>query len=230
MSWAMRMRVGAAWVGIAAFVLVTFGSSLVGLGILLTGEYWGDGGVTEDELIVTRYAFGMAILVQLVVVMIWWETRRRQPGMLAVGAVSALASAAAYLATIAAPGIPDDPWLPPLTIAAAVGGVVIVVLASAVKSEGRDSSKKPPRRGPRSFDKQQRYKDARTRVLRVLLERRLVALDEAEQKRILEMPLGYWEELDGVDEVEWRRILELRHHGWRDFDETDRRPWPPTER
>jgi hypothetical protein len=32
------------------------------------------------------------------------------------------------------------------------------------------------------------------------------------------MPLGYWNELDGLSEREWRRVLERRHVGWREFD------------
>lgn len=66
-------------------------------------------------------------------------------------------------------------------------------------------------------------------MLEILQRRGLVALDEADRKRLNEMPLGYWDELDGVDDKEWRRILEYRHVGWRDFDTTDRRPWPPTD-
>ena len=66
-------------------------------------------------------------------------------------------------------------------------------------------------------------------MLEILQRRGLVALDEADRKRLNEMPLGYWDELDGVDDKEWRRILEYRHVGWRYFDTTDRRPWPPTD-
>lgn len=118
-------------------------------------------------------------------------------------------------------------WLSLFVIVAAASSVVMLVVGLRARPEGGDKSRKPPRRGPRSSRKRADYMDARARVLAILQKRRLVRLDEADETRILQMPLGYWEELDGVDEKEWRRILEYRSIGWRDFNESDARAWPP---
>src|SRR5690606_17764403 len=116
-----------------------------------------------------------------------------------------------------------------LVLAAAASGLAMVVIGLVSRPEGRDKSRKPPRRGPKSTRKYDAYMATRRRVLEILTGRKLLDLHEADRKRVLEMPLGYWEELDGLDEKEWRRVLELRLVGWREFDESDRRPWPPTE-
>ena len=115
---------------------------------------------------------------------------------------------------------------------AVVGVVALVTLVLSLISRPAPSREKsrttPPLRGPRGDAERFHYRMTRERVLDILVERRLLDLDPVDRQRLGEMPLGYWEELDGVDDAERRRILQNRASGWRTFDESDERPWPPT--
>jgi hypothetical protein len=135
---------------------------------------------------------------------------------LVLSGVSTLAAVASWTALALSPASGGS-WLPPLIIATAVIGAATFLLGVFAKPEGRPKNRKPPRRGPRG-DERARVTKARRWLLEIVVHRRLVDLDEADRIRVAEMPLGYWNELDGLSEREWRRVLERRHVGWREFD------------
>ncbi|GGR60162.1 hypothetical protein J2S40_004369 [Nocardioides luteus] len=212
-------------VGIVAVVFMVFlalplfGAPLFGLTLLAIAAGRDAGG--EGLLWFARIAFGVATLMGLIMISAWWETRRRSVVSVATAAVCVVASGASYV-LIRLANVAGIPWLSVLVLAAAVVGLVCLALELMSKPEGRAKSRKPPKRGPRSSDKRARAKAARDRLLEILVRRRLVDLDEGDQIRLREMPLGYWCELDGLDEREWRRVLEYRHVGWREFDASDK--------
>ena len=219
-----KLRVALAWVGIAAFAIVVFGASVFGLVFVVIGTLVE--GVSWDWDVPARFAFAVAALVELNSLRGWFEIRRRSTLTMVVSALTLVASVGAWIALVLGEGFGIS-WLLLFVTVAAVTALSVIVLGLLSKPEGRPKNRKPPRRGPRKLSTWRDYKDARARVLEILQQRRLVTVDEADEQRLNEMPLGYWEELDGVDDKERRRILEYRHVGWRDFDETDRRPWPP---
>ncbi|QYJ05588.1 hypothetical protein KUV85_07900 [Nocardioides panacisoli] len=223
----MALRVSASWVGIVLFGLLIYGSSLIGFVVVLFGAVGED--ASWDWTTPARVAFAVAVLTEVVFLLIWWEIRRRPPLVLPVSALTVLASLTTYGVLLAAAEEASVSWLPILVLVAAASGVAMLATGFLSKPEGRDRSKKPPVRGPRRSRLRDDYLASRARVLDILTERGLVDLHEADRKRVLEMPLGYWDELDGLDEREWRRVLELRLVGWREFDESDRRRWPPAE-
>ncbi|MFE6645514.1 hypothetical protein ACFVJS_03045 [Nocardioides sp. NPDC057772] len=139
----------------------------------------------------------------------------------ATAAVTAIGAGAAYVLVMVL-DLPEMPWLAGLALVAAILGTVHLVLELVSKPEGGPKSRKPPPRGPRRSGQRLRARKARNRLLEILIQRRLVDVDEGDQIRLREMPLGYWSELDGLDEREWRRVLEYRHVGWREFDSSDK--------
>lgn len=214
-------------VGSVVLGLVTGGAPLVGLVLIVVGSVWG-GTDAGSWFSAAFFLFVISIVVQLFSLNDWRQVRRRLPLSLLIDSGAVLASVASALVLVTAVGdVGKEKWLLVAIVVAGVLGAVSFGLNATSEPEGRDKSRKPPRRGPRNSWKWRRYSDARDRVLEILVERGVVDLDESDQKRVSEMPLGYWEELDGVDEKEWRRILEYRFVGWRDFDESDARPWPP---
>lgn len=129
---------------------------------------------------------------------------------------------------------PEPPWgLRTLVWALALVAAAMLVASIASKplapgAEG-SSKRKPPIRGPEDAKEYERYVNTREQVLDILVHRGLLQVDPIERGRINSMPLGYWEELDGVDERERRRILEYASLGWREFSAGDRRPWSQPE-
>lgn len=212
--------VGAVVMGLLALiVLPLFGSAV--LGLVLVALAGGQETGAEGLLWLARIAFGAAILVAGTGLSVWWQTRRRSVLGVAMAAVTAIASAAAYVLLLVL-DLPGMPWLSILVLGAGTLGLANLVLELVSRPEGGAKSRKPPRRGPRSSDKRHRAGVARDRLLDVLIHRRLIDVDEGDRIRLREMPLGYWSELDGLDEREWRRVLEYRHVGWREFDATDK--------
>lgn len=130
---------------------------------------------------------------------------------------------------------PELPWgLKTLVWALALVAVAVLVASIASKplaleSEG-NSKRKPPNRGPEDEKEYERYVRTRELVLNIMVHRGLLNVDPIEEGRLNSMPLGYWEELDGVDERRWRHILEYATIGWREFTESDRRVWSPPEK
>lgn len=211
------------WVLVVLLVSFTWGACLVGL--LLLGM-----GATSDDpagwFQVARFLFFVGAVAQLMSVRQWWESGRSRNAFNAVAAgLAVVASGAASVVIMTTDAVPADRWLWLAVVATGVIGVVAFVLSTFSKQEGRQKSRKPPQRGPKKHDMVTRYKKTRVEVLDVLAHRGLMKVDDADCKRLLEMPLGYWDELDGVDAAERRRILELRLVGWREFDESDKRPW-----
>lgn len=219
------------WLFMGLFWFFTFGASVTGTFLIWMGTRtpYADGAwlsVATMLFWVTTFA-GVATLVE----------QRKEKGLR--DALFAMLQAPAFLGCVAAyflmrsvdhDLLPDWLILGVLACGLSSGLVLAVAVISAVRTGPRprpNQSRKPVPRGPRSTLQQGRYLHTRERVLDILTERRLVKFDETDRIRLRGMPLGYWEELDGVDEREWRRILEHRFVGWRTFTEADRRPWPP---
>ncbi|SEE97819.1 hypothetical protein [Ruania alba] len=207
------------WIVVVLMALPTFGAAVIGLVLAVMGTM-SDGVAAEPWYVGARFFFFIAAGLGVSLFVDWWQSRRRAVLQLGASALTAVASGAAFAA------VQGDPragvWLPLLMLAAAVVSGVVFVLGLISTPEGRPKKRKPPRRGPRSSARRDRARRAREGVLEILVRRELVDVDQDDQTRLREMPLGYWSELDGVDEAEWRRILELRHVGWRDFDASDR--------
>lgn len=216
-----------AWAGIVILLVVpTVGSAAIGLLLAVLGTSAGSVGAAHAFLVGCRFAFVIANVMALTAIGLWWELGRRRTWYGLIASAVTLCAAATTHAWLRghADDLPDVAWLPILILSATLFGLVGLVLAllSPWESKGKKSRRKPPRRGPRG-DKGQRCLIARHRLLEILLQRRLVTLDDGDKIRVKEMPLGYWCELDGLDEREWRRVLEYRHVGWREFDANDRK-------
>ena len=211
---------GLGWIGVGFLAVITAGPSLVGLGLLVLGESLSERPAADDVLLGACFAFIVATIAALTYIGVWWETRRRGTFEVLVGAITFVASASACAAYLLME-ITDAPWLLVFILCAAISGIALLIVELGSKPEGRAKSRKPPLRGPKSGGRRAQVLRARRRLLQILVDRKLVELDEADLIRVDEMPLGYWAELDGVDEVEWRRILELRHVGWHEFDEEE---------
>ncbi|MCD0447162.1 hypothetical protein LO763_26445 [Glycomyces sp. A-F 0318] len=209
-------------VGVVARVLIgvlavpTLGGAVVGFAAIAAAVAQDGQAAAEGPLSLATilYLFGTISVGSMLGM--WWETRRRSPVLLIGSGAGTLAAAASW-AVLALSPVTAEGWLPLLIIATAVIGAVAFLLGAFSKPEGRPKNRKPPRRGPRG-DERSRASRARQRLLEVIVHRRLVDLDEADRIRVAEMPLGYWNELDGLSEREWRRVLERRHVGWREFD------------
>lgn len=218
-----------AWALIVIRTLLTLGAPLVALVLIVIGAASVETRGAENWFTAALVFSVLAVAVQLSLLAKWWQVRRHQLLDLVAtgGAVGASAASALVLVVWVGDVAAVQWWFIAVLLATGILGAIGFVLNVTSKPEGRDKSRTPPARGPRNDWKWRRYHDARSRVLDILVKRGVVDVDEADHKRLSEMPLGYWEELDGVDEKEWRRILELRSVGWRDFDESDARSWPP---
>lgn len=221
-SFVMRLVGVIAWGLIAALGVPTLGGAVMGFAAIAAAVAQ-DGQASAEGWIATATAlYGFGLLSVGSMLSMWWETRRRSPVLLVISGASALAAAASWVALALSP-VSGGSWLPLLIIATAVIGAVTFLLGFFSKPEGRPKNRKPPRRGPKG-DRRTRAMKARQRLLEVVVHRGLVDLDEADRIRVAEMPLGYWNELDGLSEREWRRVLERRHVGWREFDAKGRDP------
>jgi hypothetical protein len=215
-SFVMRLVGVVAWVLIAVLGVPTLGGAVVGFAAIAAAVAQDGQAAADSWLSSATSLYVLGVISVGSYLSIWWQTRRRSPVVLAISGASALAAAASWVVLALSP-IAAEGWLPLLIIATAVLGTVTFLLGAFSKPEGRAKNRKPPRRGPRG-DKRSRAAKARQRLLEVVVHRGLVDLDEADRIRVAEMPLGYWNELDGLGEREWRRVLERRHVGWREFD------------
>ncbi|WP_370249781.1 hypothetical protein [Nocardioides sp.] len=214
-----RLMVAAGFSSLLVGVILTVGAPVVGLLVVASGP-----GLDSGWRDVARIAFLITWATQVGVLRLWWAGhRRRDPELVVTSVVAVLASAASVVVGRARLDESDGLW-----IYAAIGGLLALPVLLVVVSSPRRrvSVRRPPRRGPRSGALRARYHATRDEVLDILIQRRLVRLDEADRQRVSEMPLGYWEELDDVDDAERRRILELRITGWREFTSDDERLWP----
>lgn len=211
---------GAIGVGVLAlFAVPLFGSAVVGMMLVVVSTGHQDD--AELPLWLARIAFVLAVLIAGSGLSMWWDTRRRSLFGVVAAAVVAVPSVVTYVVLLVS-DFPTMPWLSVFVLVAGIISGIHLILELRSTPEGRSKkSRKPPKRGPRSSSKRHRAEKARARLLEVLIQRRLVDLDEGDRIRLREMPLGYWSELDGLDEREWRRVLEYRHVGWREFDPSD---------
>ncbi|EGD44833.1 LigA [Nocardioidaceae bacterium Broad-1] len=211
--------VGLVGVGFLALLAAPFyGAALIGLVLVALAPAQSTG--AEGLLWLARLAFGLAIIMAGLELSTWWGTRRRSAYGVATAAVTAIGAGAAYVLVLIL-DLPEMAWLAALALVAAILGTARLVLELVSKPEGGAKNRKPPPRGPRGSSQRLRASKARDRLLEILIQRRLVTVDEGDKIRLREMPLGYWSELDGLDEREWRRVLEYRHVGWREFDASD---------
>lgn len=175
-------RVG--FVLMAILAIPSIGSSIVGLVLYMAGAH----------PVVVRIFFLLAIGVAVSMLLIWWEDRDRGPVKLLVTAGSGGVSLAAYLIMRSAPAADRDAWAALFMLAAAAAGLLVfgVILALSKSADVRPS----PRIGSLNPAKGTGYMQARKRVLGILVERGVVDLAPDTQKKMTEMPLGTWTELD----------------------------------
>lgn len=224
------------WLWIAMGLAATWGAVVIGLLFAIIASRR-DPGTGQGLLLATQIACSLALVAQFSTASIWWEKRRRDPSLIAAAMVALIASGAAYAAMTASDdrcGVSRLPLLPPVPFlvlaTGAVGAVGAVLMVFARPKKRRAKNRKPPSRGPRDLSTLwTRCRDTRVEVLDILIHRGLVRVDDADRQRLHEMPLGYWEELDGVDEKERRRILEYRFVGWRGSTRVTGAPGPGRE-
>ena len=219
------------WLSMGVFFLLGPGVALVGLlAIWLAGQEAPPGG-TDPWITVSGLAFGVGSLAYALYLVEVVRARRRHTRDLVFGIVTVVASAASFVLVRSLPSDVAPSWL---TVAVgAMGALGAALVATSLLSAPRASRPQraqPPARGPVDAADRDRYIETRKRVLDILVDRGLLNSDELEQSRINAMPLGYWEELDGVEEKERRRILEYAVIGWREFTPSDQRVWSPPER
>lgn len=175
---------------------------------------------------VAHLIFVVGALTELSTLVELAKTRTREWFYVGTGALTVIGSAGAF--QVLRSSEQGEIWgLTPAVVVMGLCGVAntVVPLTRKTRQPGPNADRKAPKRGPENDDLYWHYVRTRRMVLNTLVERGVVKVDVADQTRLAEMPLGYWEELDGVDEREWRRILEYRIIGWRTFTEADRRPW-----
>ena len=145
--------------------------------------------------------------------------------------VTVLASAATFMVLRSTSETVPDLLSLAVPVTGVLGAALLVASTMSEPPRRTDDTRKPPRRGPSDQAVYERYMRTRELALDIVVDRGLVKLDDLEKGRINAMPLGYWDELDGVDERERRRILEYAVIGWRPFSDGDRRAWsPPAQR
>ncbi|QOR69811.1 hypothetical protein IM660_14255 [Ruania alkalisoli] len=213
------------WVGIALLAIPSFGSAVLGLVLVAVGSAAEGAAEAEGWFTGARFFFFLAAALGVGFFVDWWRSRRRAALQLVTSALIAAGSGAALVVVLASDGPPPGLLLLGFILTAIVSGVLVFIAGLVSTPEGRPRRRRPPRRGPRSSRIRDRWRRGRDVVLQILRQRRLVDIDDDDQVRLNELPLGYWSEVEGVDRQEWKRILELRHVGWRDFDATDAR-WP----
>lgn len=173
--------IGLVLMGILA--IPAFGASVVGLVLFLVGV----------DPVVVRIFFVVAAGFPVAMVLTWWDTRERGLVRITASGSSGLVSLVAYLLMRSGPMADRDAWAALFMLVAVVTGVVaaVVMLVASKAPEQR-------RRGPRGLSpaKGVGYLQARNRVLGILVERGVVELDPDMQKKMTEMPLGCWHELD----------------------------------
>lgn len=213
------------WAGSAVLLVPVAGAPLIGLVLLLVALGRTSTDAPDGLLTATALVFGFTCILLIAGIRAWWsEGRRRNMLFVSFGVVALVCGGVGLVVSVAGGGELDLGLVRATTAVSSFLALALVLVAAL--AQPRPAGKRPPRRGPRGDGSRRRYTHTRERVLDILLERQLVHLDPADRQRMIEMPLGYWEELDGVEERERSRILELRTVGWRQFDDRDARPWP----
>ncbi len=182
-------------------------------------------------LSVAHLIFVVGAFTEVFVLVEAFRSRHREWFYLGTALLTSASSAVAFV--LLRSSSRAEPWgLAPAVLAMGVLGIGVLVVSVVAKprTSGPNASREPPKRGPERDGEHWHYVRTREQVLDTLIRRGLLKVDEADRRRLNEMPLGYWEELDNVDEREWRRILEYRIVGWREFTVSDRRAWSPPEK
>lgn len=229
-SWVVGALTGVGWLSMVVAFFLGPGVALVGLlAVWLAGRDAPPGGA-DVWIDVAGLVFGVGSLAFAFYLVEVVRARRRHAHDVVSAVVTVVASAASFFLLRSLPADAAPGWLSVAVIAMGVIGAAVLVasLLSAPRTSKPQRSQ-PPARGPLDAADRDRYLETRERVLGIVVDRGLLTSDELEQGRINAMPLGYWEELDGVEEKERRRILEYAVIGWREFTPSDQRVWSPPE-
>jgi len=229
-SWGVGAVAAVGWLSMAVVFVLGPGVALIGLlAIWLAGRESPPGG-TDVWITVAGLAFALGALAYAFYLVEVVRARRRQARDLVFAVVTVVPSVASFFLLRDLPPEVAPRWLGVAVVAMGALGVAVIV-ASALSTPGTSKPQRsqPPARGPLDSSDRDRYLETRERVLGIVVDRGLLRADELEQGRINAMPLGYWEELDGVDEKERRRILEYAVIGWREFTPSDQRIWSPPQ-
>jgi hypothetical protein len=218
------------WIFVGIAFLLGAGASLLGLlAAWLAGRDAAGGsglwmGVTQLVYVCSAFAYAF-YLVEVV------RARRRQVHDMVFAAVTVVASAATFMVLRSSPETVPGLVSLAVVITGVLGAALLVASIMSEASRPTDDTRKPPLRGPSKKADHERYLHTRELALDIVVDRGLVKIDDLEKARMNNVPLGYWDELDGVDERERRRILEYAVIGWRTFSDADRRVWsPPAQR
>ena len=231
LGWGYPLLVVLGWVALALSFLLGLGVALVGLLAVWLGTSDDPPSGHDFWLSMAQMIFVVGAIVEILILLEAVKSKERESFLLGSALLTGCASAAAFLLLRSSPR--DEPWgLTPAVIAQCVLsiGVIIASMVAKPRTPGPNAARKSPKRGLKNDNKYWHYVRTRTQVLDTLIDRELLKVDDADRRRLNEMPLGYWEELDYVDEREWRRILEYRFVGWREFTEGDRWDWSPPEK
>lgn len=217
------------WVFMGISYFLGMGAPVLGL---LTAWLAGQesSGASDAWMSVTQLVFCVSVPTQAFYLVEVVRAKRRHLHDTVFAAITVLASAATFavLRSSSEP-VPDLVWL--AVVVTGLVGVALVVASMMSKApRSTNDARKPPLRGPSGTADRERYLHTRALALDIVVDRGLLRLDDLEKSRINNIPLGYWEELDGVDERERRRILEYALIGWRTFSDHDRRSWSPPAR
>jgi hypothetical protein len=214
------------WIFMGIAFLLGAGASLLGLlaAWLAVRDAPGDSGswMGVAQLVYVCSAFAYAFYLVEVV-----RATRRQVVDMVSAVVTVVASAATFMVLRSSPGTVPDLVSLAVVVTGVLGALVLVASIMSRTPRPTDDTRKPPLRGPSRKADRENYLHTRELALDIVVDRGLVKLDDLEKSRINRIPLGYWEELDGVDERERRRILEYAVIGWRTFSDHDRRAWSP---
>lgn len=216
------------WVAMGLFFLVGPGIGLIGLlAIWLAGQESPPGGA-DLWTNVAMFVFAMGSLSLAFYAVEVVRAKKRNVRDILFGGAPVVASVASslLLRTMSPGSAPTFLWIGVVALGV-VGALILIASLASTPPKPKRSTRVPPRRGPADEAAYDRYLRTRERVLDIVVTRGLLKVDEIEQGGINSLPLGYWEELDGVDERERRRILEYSVLGWREFTASDERPWSP---
>lgn len=220
-----------AWPVLAVAFFLGPGLALLGLLAVYVGTSQEPPVGDNTWLWAAHLIFVVGALTELTILAQSVKSSHREWFPIATALLTVGASAAAFLLLRSSRW--DEPWgLTPAVVAMGIFaiGALFLTLVASPRAPGPNAHRKPPRRGPKDDSTYWHYVRTRQLVLDALIGRGLLKVDEADRKRLGEMPLGYWDELDNVDEREWRRILEYRSAGWREFTASDQRTWSAPEK
>ncbi|UFU07091.1 hypothetical protein [Ruania halotolerans] len=172
--------------------IAVYGAGAIGLAAIALGSSAASGIGSDSWLSLARIAFLVSLVALMTVLAVWWsDGRRRGPWDVLAAGCTALTGSGATLILLVGRG--EVGGLGALTIVAALGGLVAVIVllaASRSRTVGR-------RRWSIDPMKDRRYLAARQRVLAVLEERGLTQeLSEGSRQQLKNMPLGTWHQLD----------------------------------